>query len=64
MIYNYKTKGRIPKDFSNYQKSIDLFINLRDGNINPKETLKNQTNFKSDIGDIKKKIKNQKKKTK
>ena len=64
MIYSYKTKGRIPKDFSNYQKSIGLFRNLRDGNINPKEALKNQTNFKSDLGDIKKKIKNQKQKTK
>ena len=33
LIYRYKTKGRSPKDFSNYQNPIDLFINLRDGNI-------------------------------
>ena len=28
LIYKYKTKGRSPKDFSNYQKPIDLFISL------------------------------------
>ena len=32
---------------------IDLFINLRDGNINPKEVLKIRINFKSDLGEIK-----------
>ena len=32
---------------------IDLFINLRDGNINPKKVLKIQINFKSDLGEIK-----------
>ena len=52
MIYEYKTEGIIPKDFIN--NPIDLFINLRDGNINPKEALKNQAIFKSDLGEIKK----------
>ena len=28
LIYKYKTKGVSPKDFSNYQNPIDLFINL------------------------------------
>ena len=42
LIYKYKTEGRSPKDFINYQNPIDLFINLRDGNINQKEVLKNQ----------------------
>ena len=51
MIYKYKTEGRIPKDFRNYQNLIDLFRNLRDSNINPKEVLK----FRSDLGEIKKK---------
>ena len=54
MIYKYKTEGISPKDFNNYQNLIDLFINLRDSNINPKEVLKNQINFKSDLGQIKK----------
>ena len=56
MIYKYKTERMSPKDFINYQNLIDLFKNLRDGNINPKEALKNQTNFKSDLGEIKKEI--------
>ena len=42
------------KDFSNYQNPIELFINFRDGNINSREVLKDQTNFKSDLGKIKK----------
>ena len=49
-----KTEGRSSKDFSNYQNLIDLFINLRDGNVNPREVLKNQINFKPDLGKIKK----------
>ena len=43
-----------PKDFSNYQNPIDLLLNLRDGNRNLKEVLKNQINFQSDLGEIKK----------
>ena len=53
MIYQYKTGGRSPKDFSNYQNPIDLFINLRDGNVNPREVLKDQEDFKSGLGKIK-----------
>ena len=30
-----------------------LFENLRDGDINPKEVLRNQARFKSDLNDIK-----------
>ena len=54
MIDNYKTEWRSPKDFSNYQILIDLFINLRDANVNPREVSKNQIDFKSDLGEIKK----------
>ena len=59
LIYKYKTEGIIPKDFSNYPNLIDLFKNLRDGNINSKKLLKNQVNFKylkkkSDLGEIEK----------
>ena len=39
-MYKCTTKGRSPKDFSGYQTSIDLFINVRDGNVNPRELLK------------------------
>ena len=54
MIYKYKTEGRSPKDFSGYQDPIDLYTNLRDGNLNPREVLKNQIDFKSDLGEIRK----------
>ena len=39
LIYIYKTEGKILKNFSNYQNLLDLFRNLRDGNINPKGVL-------------------------
>ena len=54
LIYKYKTERKSPKDFSVYQNSINSYENLRDGNINPKEVLKNQINFKSDSSEIKK----------
>ena len=54
LIYKYKTIGISPKYFSSYQNPIKLFKDLRDGNINPKEVLKDQRNFKSDLGEIKK----------
>ena len=54
LIYKYKYKGKIQKDFRNYQNLIELFKNLRDDNINPKKVLKNQINFKSDLEEIKK----------
>ena len=53
MVYEFKTEGS-PKDFSNYQNPIDLFINFRDGNVSPREVLKNQKEFKSDLREIKK----------
>ena len=59
LIHKYKTEGIIPKNFSNYQNPIDLFKNLSDGNINPKEVLKKQFNFKLDLGEIKKRKKNE-----
>ena len=57
LIYKHKTEGRILKDFRNCQNPIELFKDLRDGNINPKEVLRDQINFKSDLGEIKKKSK-------
>ena len=42
LIYDFKTEGRCPKYFRNYQNPIELFKNLRDGNLNSKEILKNQ----------------------
>ena len=53
-IYKYKTEGRSSKKFRNYQNPIELFKNLRGDNINPKEVLKDQINFKSNLGEIKK----------
>ena len=41
LIYYYKNEGRRSKNFSGYQNSIDLLINLRDGYVNPREILKN-----------------------
>ena len=35
-IYKYKTKGRSPKNFRNYQSRIALFKDVRDGNMNTK----------------------------
>ena len=59
MIHRYKIEGMSPEDFSNYENLIDLFIDLRDGNINPREVLKDQIplvkrTFKSALGEIKK----------
>ena len=54
LIYKYKTESVTPKDFSNYQNMVDLFINLRDVHINLMEVVKNQNNFKWDLGEIKK----------
>ena len=54
LIYNSKTKAISPKDFRNYQNLTELFKDLIDGNINPKEVLKDQINFKSDLGKTKK----------
>ena len=52
MIYKYKTEGRSLKDFGIYQNPTDLLKNLRNGYTNPKEVLKNQISFKSDLGAI------------
>ena len=64
LTYKYRTKGRSPKYFRNYQDLIKLFKDLKDGNINPKEVLKDQINFKSDLDKIKKEIKKQNQKIK
>ena len=54
LIYKYKNEEISLKDIRNYQNLKELFKDLRDGNINPKEVLKDQSNFKSDLGEIKK----------
>ena len=51
LIYKYKTEGRSLKHFRDYK---NLFKNLRYGNINSKEILKNRNNFESNLGKIKK----------
>ena len=49
MIYKFKTE-----DIRDYQKLVELFENLRDGNVYQKEVLKNQIKSKSDLRAIKK----------
>ena len=53
LVYTYKTDGNEPKVFRNYQALLKLFEDLRDGNINLKEMLKNQARFQSDLSEIK-----------
>ena len=53
-IYKYKTEERSLEIFRNYQNLIELFKDLRDGNVNPKEVLKDQIDFKADLNEIKK----------
>ena len=57
LIFKKKDDEIIWKDFRNYQNLIELFNDLRDCNINPKEVLKYQIKFKSDLGEMKKEIK-------
>ena len=40
LVYEFKTEAS-PKDFSNDQNPIYLFIDFRDGNVSPREVLKN-----------------------
>ena len=56
LIYKYKAEGRSPEYFRNYQNPIKLFKDLRDVDINTKEVIKNQINFKPNLGEIKKGI--------
>ena len=46
LIDTFKTDGNKPKVFGNYQTPLKFFEDLRGGNINPKEVLKNQARFK------------------
>ena len=50
----YKAEERSLEIFRNYQNLIELFKDLRDGNVNPKEVLKDQIDFKADLNEIKK----------
>ena len=51
-----KAEEKSPKDFRSYENLIELFKNLRGGSLNQREVLKNQTNSKLDLGEIKKEI--------
>ena len=53
LVYTFKTDGNETKDFGNYQMSSKLFEDLRDGDINSKDVLKNRARFKSDLSEIK-----------
>ena len=54
LIYNKKTEARSLKDFRNYQNPFGLFKNSRDGNVNPREVLKNQIKIKLNLVKIRK----------
>ena len=51
MIYKYKNEEISPK---NVRNPIELFKDLREVTINPNEVLKDQINFKSNLGEMKK----------
>ena len=53
LIYKYKIEGISPKGFRNYQNPTKLLKDLRDVNVDPKEVLKDQINFKSNLGEVK-----------
>ena len=53
LVFKFSGSENKSKDFGNYQMSLKLFEDLRDGNINLKEVLKNQARFKSDFSEIK-----------
>ena len=46
LIYEFKTEGKISEKFRDYRMPLELFENLRDGDLNPKEVLKNQVTYK------------------
>ena len=56
MIYKFKSDGNRPKYFRDFQKPLELFKNLRDDDVIPKEVLKNEIKFISDLNKIKKEI--------
>ena len=43
LIYRYKNEATSAKDFRNYRNAIELFKDLRDGNINQKKSIKRST---------------------
>ena len=53
LICKYKTEKISSREFRDYQNPLKLSKDLTNGNINPKEVLKDQTNFESDLGKIK-----------
>ena len=53
LIQKHKTEGIRRKVIRNYQNPVKLVNDLRDGNINPIEVLKDQINFKLDLREIK-----------
>ena len=49
----FKINENDQKEFENYQMLLKSFEDLRDGDINAKEVLKNQKRLKSDLNEIK-----------
>ena len=55
-VYNCKTEGNSPKGFREYRKPLELFENLRDGDVNSREVLNNQIKCNSGLNEKKKEI--------
>ena len=53
LVDTFKTDENEPKDFRNFQMSLKVFEDLRDVEINPKEVLKYQASFESDLRETK-----------
>ena len=53
LVYRFKINENDQKEFENYQMLLKSFEDLRDGDINAKEVLKNQKRLKSDLNEIK-----------
>ena len=54
LVYVYSDSNKnYPTGFRNYRKQQKLFEDLRHGEVNPREVLKNQEIFKSGMHDIK-----------
>ena len=53
LIYSFRTKGNKPKDFWKLSNATEIIWRFKDGNVNPKEVLKNQSRFTLDLNEIK-----------
>ena len=53
LVYSFKSSENEPKDFGNHHMQLKLIEDVKDGNMNPKEVLKNEARFELDLNEIK-----------